>query len=183
MPSQYHFSRNDVSPIRGLQKGNSGSEPGITSMTNVYENEGFDASQHGVTATDDSSAYIAMAELRLPKYGHLSLNLHCYEQVLLFRIYNNYSIYIEFIMSQMWYVIRFRERNARKILCCTSLGQSHWPHTISVIIFLATLNSLAPGGFDYNLKLVNFKLISMTNIFSIFCEIAIRWIPQHLTDH
>ena len=44
------------------------------------------------------------------------------------------------------------------------------------------VNSLAPGGFDYSLKLVNFKLISMINI-SIFCEIAIRWMPQNLTDH
>ena len=45
------------------------------------------------------------------------------------------------------------------------------------------LNSLAPGGFDYSLKSVNFKLISMINIWSTFCEIAIRWIPQYLSDH
>ena len=44
--------------------------------------------------------------------------------------------------------------------------------------------SLAPGGFFYySLKLVNFKLISTINIFSFFCEIAIRWMPQPLTDH
>ena len=46
-----------------------------------------------------------------------------------------------------------------------------------------SVNSLAPGGFDYSLKLVNFKLIAMMNILSIFCEIAIRWMAQHLTDH
>ena len=51
----------------------------------------------------------------------------------------------------------------------------------TMIIFV--INSLAPGGFSYSLKLVNFKLISMINILSIFCEIAIRWMPQHLTDH
>ena len=45
------------------------------------------------------------------------------------------------------------------------------------------INSLAPGGFNYSLKLVNFKLISMINISSIFYEIAIRWMPQHLPDH
>ena len=45
-----------------------------------------------------------------------------------------------------------------------------------------SLNSLA-GGFDYSLKLVNSKLISTINILSIFCEIAIRGMPQHLTDH
>ena len=45
------------------------------------------------------------------------------------------------------------------------------------------LNSLAPGGFAYNLKLVNFKLISMMKIASIFYEITIWWMPHHLTDH
>ena len=44
-------------------------------------------------------------------------------------------------------------------------------------------NSLAPGRFDCSPKLVNFKLSSTINIFSIICEIAIRWMPQHLTDH
>ena len=34
------------------------------------------------------------------------------------------------------------------------------------------INSLAPGGFDYSLKLVNFKLMSTINILSVFCEIA-----------
>ena len=46
-----------------------------------------------------------------------------------------------------------------------------------------SLNSLPPGGFHYSLKLVNVKLISTINIWSIFCEIAIRWMPQYLTDH
>ena len=45
------------------------------------------------------------------------------------------------------------------------------------------INSLVPGVFVYSLNLVNFKLISMINISSIFCEIAIRWMPQHVTDH
>ena len=45
------------------------------------------------------------------------------------------------------------------------------------------VNSLAPGGFDYSLKLVNFKLISRINILGIFCEIAIRRMPLYLTDH
>ena len=43
------------------------------------------------------------------------------------------------------------------------------------------INSLASGGFDYSLQLVNFKLISTINILN-FCEIAIRWMPQHLPD-
>ena len=45
------------------------------------------------------------------------------------------------------------------------------------------INSLAPGGFVYSIRLVNFKLISMINISSISCEIVIRWMLQHLTDH
>ena len=45
------------------------------------------------------------------------------------------------------------------------------------------VNSLAPVGFDYSLKSVNFKLILTINIWSIFCEISIRWLPQSLTDH
>ena len=45
------------------------------------------------------------------------------------------------------------------------------------------LNSLAPGGFDHSLKWVNFKFISMINILSIFFEIDIMWMLQHLTDH
>ena len=36
---------------------------------------------------------------------------------------------------------------------------------------------------DLTLELVNFKLILTINILSIFCKIAIRWMPQHLTDH
>ena len=42
---------------------------------------------------------------------------------------------------------------------------------------------IGPWGFDYSVKVVNFKLISMINVLSIFCEIAIRWMPQHRTDH
>ena len=44
-------------------------------------------------------------------------------------------------------------------------------------------NSLAPVDFNYSLKLVNFRLISTTNTLSTFCKIAIRWMPQHLSDH
>ena len=59
-----------------------------------------------------------------------------------------------------------------------------WPRSLSPygVTGPQWVNSLAPGGFDYSLKLVNFKLISTINILSIFCEIAIRWMPQHVTD-
>ena len=49
--------------------------------------------------------------------------------------------------------------------------------------FETNLNSVLAGKFDYSLKLVNFKLISMINILSIFCEIAIKSMPRYLTDH
>ena len=45
------------------------------------------------------------------------------------------------------------------------------------------INSLVPGGFDYSLKLANFKLISTIYIWSILSEIAVRWMPQYLPDH
>ena len=54
---------------------------------------------------------------------------------------------------------------------------------LSYVAWSDNLNSLAPGRFDYSLKLVTFKLISKINILNIFCEIAIRWMPQNLTDH
>ena len=54
--------------------------------------------------------------------------------------------------------------------------QSAW---MAFLVF----NSLAAGGFDYSLKLIKFKLISTINTSSIFREIALRWMPQHLTDH
>ena len=54
----------------------------------------------------------------------------------------------------------------------------------SIIHFVVLqINSLVPGRFDQSPGLVNFKLISMINISSIFYKIAIRWRPQHLTDH
>ena len=47
---------------------------------------------------------------------------------------------------------------------------------------VSNFNLLAPGGYDYNLKLVNFKLISMINVLCIFCEIILGWMPQNLTN-
>ena len=45
------------------------------------------------------------------------------------------------------------------------------------------VNSLAPGTLNYNLKLVMFKLISRIDILSVSCEIALRLMPQDLTDN
>ena len=42
---------------------------------------------------------------------------------------------------------------------------------------------IGPWGYLTSLKSINFKLISTINIWSIFCEIAIRWMPQYITDH
>ena len=46
--------------------------------------------------------------------------------------------------------------------------------TYQVSMQMSIFNSLAPGRFDYSLKLVNFKLISMIYILSKFREIAVR---------
>ena len=67
--------------------------------------------------------------------------------------------------------------------CCSCCYDKQFVSEIPCIIRVIRLNSLAPGGFDYSLKLTNFKLISTLNILSIFCEIAVRWMPQHPTDH
>ena len=46
------------------------------------------------------------------------------------------------------------------------------------------VNSLAPGVFDYSLKLVNCKFISFNDKYlQVFSDIAIRWMPKHLTHH
>ena len=51
--------------------------------------------------------------------------------------------------------------------------------------FLVCLSELThwPLGGLTSLKLVNFKLISMINIWSTFCQIAIWWMLHCLTDH
>ena len=77
-----------------------------------------------------------------------------------------------------------------QIMACSRQASSHFLNQwwlvywrIYASLGLNELNSLAPGRFDYNLKLVNFKLLSMKKFLSIFCEIVIRWMPHHLTDH
>ena len=54
---------------------------------------------------------------------------------------------------------------------------------MALVNYYSAFNSLAPVGFDYSRKLVNFKLISTINILSISFEIAIRSMLQHLTNH
>ena len=44
-------------------------------------------------------------------------------------------------------------------------------------------NSLAPGKYNCKLKCVIFNLISNTDIFSISCEIVLRWMPQDFADY
>ena len=76
-----------------------------------------------------------------------------------------------FQCSQLW---KFHQNAISTSVCSVTI--------MDTSVHLNTANSLAPRGFDYNLKLVNFKLIAMINFLSIFCEIAI-WMPQHLTNH
>ena len=44
------------------------------------------------------------------------------------------------------------------------------------------INSLAPGRWGCNLKLIIFKLMWKTDILSISCEIVFRLLPHNLTD-
>ena len=71
-----------------------------------------------------------------------------------------------------------------KVLIATDVA-SRWAGSFfyGLICFYKFISLIGPWGFDYSLKLGNFKLISAINILSIFCEIHIRWMPQHLTDH
>ena len=45
-----------------------------------------------------------------------------------------------------------------------------------------SVDLLAPGRFERNLRKVIFKLILMIGGWGIFCKIALRWMPMDLTD-
>ena len=47
---------------------------------------------------------------------------------------------------------------------------------------LYCINSLATGRCGWSIKLVIFKLVSKTDIFSIPCEITLRLMPQDISD-
>ena len=73
-----------------------------------------------------------------------------------------------------------------------ALIQGTWYHTSQHIcqvrfrksvMITQCVNSLAPGRWDCDLKLIIFKLISMIVILSLSCEIALRWMPHNLTDN
>ena len=56
------------------------------------------------------------------------------------------------------------------------------PEIYYIGIVVISLNSLDPGGFEQNFRYVIFKLISVTDGWGISCKIALRWMPQYLTD-
>ena len=51
-----------------------------------------------------------------------------------------------------------------------------------IVISLLYINSVAPGRCGCNVELAIFKIVSEVNILSIFCENALRWMPQDLID-
>ena len=54
---------------------------------------------------------------------------------------------------------------------------------VPLILFAGSINSLASGGCGCNVELVILKLISRKdNFWSVFCEIALRWMLQYLTS-
>ena len=90
-----------------------------------------------------------------------------------------YSVTYEVLLSEN--IFQFEYDNQPDIVVNTVIGAKPimiiMRQSISVLLSVWSLsksliNSLAPGGFSYSLKLVNFKLISMINMLSIFCEIA-----------
>ena len=73
-----------------------------------------------------------------------------------------------------------------------SSGWEQWPVMLTQVKARPTslhglhqaqqINSLAPGRCGCNVKLVIFKLTSRVHILSIWCEIALRWMPLDFTD-
>ena len=53
---------------------------------------------------------------------------------------------------------------------------------MSLVITTASVNSLAPGRFQFNLRLVIFKLTLVNGGWGISCKIAHRWLSLDLTD-
>ena len=50
------------------------------------------------------------------------------------------------------------------------------------VLFRTSINSLAPGRFNFNFRQVIFKLILVNGGWGISYEIALRWMPLDLTD-
>ena len=71
---------------------------------------------------------------------------------------------------QIWHeVIIWQDRGGGKIVVCQCIE--------------APINSLAPGKFKWNFRYVIFKWILVIDVWGISYEIALRWMPQDLTDH
>ena len=106
-------------------------------------------------------------------------------------VYRKPSFVDVFIVSCGWYHLKFvilqcpcsPGFSSVARFCSLKSASSACYHWVTSGPSQLQLNSLAPGEFDYSLKLVNLKLILTINIWSIFCEIAIRWMPKYVTDH
>ena len=53
---------------------------------------------------------------------------------------------------------------------------------LGLLSWYPILNSLVPGWFQFNIRTVVFKLTLVNGGWDISCEIALRWMPQDLTD-
>ena len=71
--------------------------------------------------------------------------------------------------------------NTKSLYCWTKLTTTATT-TVVLVITLSSVNSLAPGRFQFNFRKVNFKLIIVNGGWCISYEIALRWMPQDLTD-
>ena len=84
---------------------------------------------------------------------------------------NWYSIF-------QWVAATWKGWKGTRIVVLTMAARWHAPLNKMVPF----LNLLVPGRCRCNLKLVIFKLMSRVDILSISCEIALRWMPQDITD-
>ena len=113
----------------------------------------------------------------------------------------NYTIRNTFQWNIIWNSKGFIPENAIENVVCemaailslpqcvngTIVGLLYWHPFILVESLqfnwrLGTLNSLAPGRFQFNFRKVIFKLTLVNGGWGISYEIAIRWMPLDLTD-
>ena len=64
---------------------------------------------------------------------------------------------------------------------------SAWPSPGRVLMMKLArhevFNSLSPGMFEWKFRWENFKIISVIDVWGIFSEVALRWMPLDLSDN
>ena len=59
---------------------------------------------------------------------------------------------------------------------------NEWMDNITIPVYCCSINSLAPGKFEWNLRYLISQIISGIDDWGIYCEPALRWMPLDLID-